>query len=374
MFLIRRTISQINRNSVREIRLFCSAGTKFKNKNVASLDERPQIDENNRQSQEDGNKQSESTQESSKNENDDEQTRETDRNLMIRGNFEYVSNKNRETFLSMIHMFVNRDVHRRNQVEFIYAALKQMREFGVNKDLEVYKALIDILPKGKYIATNVFQAEFMHYPKQQNCIIFLLDQMEYNNVLPDEETQELLYNIFGRRAHPVYKLWRMMYWMPKFRYLNPWLLPNPLPNEALELAKIAVRQMCTVDVESVVETFETKDVEGCLDKTWIVSGQSPEQKKILSAHSKDSPLKVEGPFKIQLRNVAVTYFTLVGDAEPNENFESEGDPDGKFTHFVNISYEFINEYILHNFSMYFRCAKYRITQIFAIYVNKGECR
>lgn len=60
-----------------------------------------------------------------------------------------------------------------------------MEEFGVNKDLSVYKALTDVMPKGKFIPTNIFQAEFQHYPKQQQCIIDLLEQMEDNGLVND---------------------------------------------------------------------------------------------------------------------------------------------------------------------------------------------
>ena len=34
------------------------------------------------------------------------------------------------------------------------------------------------MPKGKMIATNQFQAMFMHYPRQQQCAIDVLEQME----------------------------------------------------------------------------------------------------------------------------------------------------------------------------------------------------
>lgn len=140
----------------------------------------------------------------------------------------------------------------------------------------------------------------------------------------------MIQNIFGKRSHPMYKVWRMLYWMPKFKHLSPWLLPDPVPDDSLELAKLAVRQMCTVDVESVVDVFNTENVEDSLDKTWIVSGQSPEQKKLLSNHSIESSLKVEGPFAIRLRNRSINYFTLVGDAEPDENFQPEAeDLDGE---------------------------------------------
>lgn len=154
-------------------------------------------------------------------------------------------------------------------------------------------------------------------------------------VMPDSEMEDLLANIFGKRSHPMYKYWRMMYWMPKIKFLSPWLLPSPVPDGAFELAKLAVRQMCTVDVESFVDIFDTDSVEESLDKTWIVSGQSPEQKKLLNKHSAESPLKIEGPFAIWLRNRSINYFTLIGDAEPDENFEPEEDLDSMY-HLANI--------------------------------------
>lgn len=91
--------------------------------------------------------------------------------------------KTKETYLEVIKMFEGRDTRRRGHVEFIYAALGRMKEFGVEKDLEVYKALVEVLPKGKMVPDNVFQAEFMHYPKQQQCAVDLLEQMEDNGTL-----------------------------------------------------------------------------------------------------------------------------------------------------------------------------------------------
>lgn len=89
--------------------------------------------------------------------------------------------KNKKTYLEVVKIFEGRDTRRRGHVEFIYAALARMKEFGVQKDLEVYKALIEVLPKGKFIPQNIFQAEFMHYPKQQQCAVDLLEQMEDNS-------------------------------------------------------------------------------------------------------------------------------------------------------------------------------------------------
>lgn len=147
-------------------------------------------------------------------------------------------------------------------------------------------------------------------------------------VMPDVELGDIIKSIFGNRSHPFYKYGRMMYWMPKFKHLSPWLLPDPVPEDPLELAKLAVKQMCTVDVESVVDVLDTEHVKDSLDKTWIVSGQSPVQKNLLKNHSIESPLKVKGPFAIWLRNRSIKYFTLVGDAEPDDKFAPEEDADG----------------------------------------------
>lgn len=72
------------------------------------------------------------------------------KSLLLRDPFQEIKSKNKNTYLEMIQIFINSDhIYRTGHVEFIYSALKNMEQFGVNKDLEVYKALIDVLPKGK---------------------------------------------------------------------------------------------------------------------------------------------------------------------------------------------------------------------------------
>lgn len=155
--------------------------------------------------------------------------------------------------------------------------------------------------------------------------------------MPDYEVEDMLLNIFGKYGHATVKFWRMMYWIPKFKHLNPWLLPNPVPDDALELAKLAVAQMCTIDVQSTLKTFRTDDVESSIDKTWIVSGQSPDQQILLQDHPKGHAVQIEGPHLIWLRDRTINYFTLVGDAVPDHLFEDDDDIDGEWKHFVWIS-------------------------------------
>jgi signaling intermediate in Toll pathway protein len=53
-----------------------------------------------------------------------------------------------------------------------------MKDFGVHRDLQTYKVILDIFPKGRFIPTNMWQVEFQHFPKQQQCAIDVLEQME----------------------------------------------------------------------------------------------------------------------------------------------------------------------------------------------------
>ena len=90
--------------------------------------------------------------------------------------------KNKKTFQRAVLTYLKHEnVYRRGHVEFIYAAMEKMEEFGVHRDLETYKKILKIFPQGKMVPRSIWQAEFMHYPKQQNCAIELLEKMERNS-------------------------------------------------------------------------------------------------------------------------------------------------------------------------------------------------
>lgn len=68
--------------------------------------------------------------------------------------------------------------------------------------------------------------------------------------------EQMLLNIFGRRGIPLRKFWRMMYWMPKFKNLSPWYLPDELPKDTLELAFLAIQRITSVDAETRVDVWQ----------------------------------------------------------------------------------------------------------------------
>ncbi|CAB3224235.1 unnamed protein product [Arctia plantaginis] len=249
----------------------------------------------------------------------------TEKRLAVYDPFDSLPKKTKKSYLEAIKIFEGQDTRRRGHVEFIYAALAKMQEFGVQKDLEVYKALVDVLPKGKFIPQNIFQAEFMHYPKQQQCAVDLLEQMEDNKVMPDSEMEQMLLNVFGKRGIPLRKFWRIMYWMPKFKNLSPWFLPDSLPADTLELATLAIQRITSVDPDTKISIWQTEEIEACLDKTWVVSAQSEAQHVLLSEQPDEEPLVVKGPFDVYLRDQVVSYFMLIGKTRPE--FKDNTDDD-----------------------------------------------
>lgn len=74
--------------------------------------------------------------------------------------------------------------------------------------------------------------------------------------MPDYEMEDILMNVFGRRGYPLRKFWRMMYWMPKFKNLSPWPVPNPPPNDIFELAKLAIERITSIDIQTKLNVYQ----------------------------------------------------------------------------------------------------------------------
>ncbi|GFW66235.1 evolutionarily conserved signaling intermediate in Toll pathway, mitochondrial [Trichonephila clavipes] len=137
----------------------------------------------------------------------------------------------------------------------IYAAMKYMDDFGVPGDLQVYKKLMDVFPKGRMIPKNLIQAEFYHFSRHQECALFVLDKMEYSGICPDKEMGDIIQTSFGKSSHVYKKYARMLYWMPKLKNINPYMLPDPIPDDIQELARLALKKM-SVDKRTKIEEYD----------------------------------------------------------------------------------------------------------------------
>lgn len=246
-------------------------------------------------------------------------------NLITRDHFFLkIKKKDRETFLKVLETYETHDKIRRGHVELIYAAMKYMDDFGVPGDLEVYKKLMDVFPKGKMIPKNLIQAEFYYFARHQECALYVLDKMEYSGICPDKELGDIILASFGKSSHVYKKYARMMYWMPKLKNINPYMLPDPIPSDVRELARFALKKM-SVDKRTKIEEYDAEELEDSIDKTWIMSAQSPAQQKLIEEHPEDKAIYVNGPSLVWLSKISITYYTLCADPKVYPVIEEDDD-------------------------------------------------
>ncbi|XP_023279600.1 evolutionarily conserved signaling intermediate in Toll pathway, mitochondrial isoform X1 [Seriola lalandi dorsalis] len=266
---------------------------------------------------------------------DHENNKKRDKSLITHDDlFERVAQEARTkaTFNKVVDVFTKRDIRRRGHVEFIYAALKKMPEFGVERDLAVYNKLLDVFPKEVFVPRNFIQRMFNHYPRQQECGVQLLEQMENYGIMPNVTTKVLLVQIFGEKSHPMRKYQRIMYWFPKFKHINPFPVPQQLPEDPVDLARFSLRRIAN-DLDAKVTIYQLP----CTDVTesgqeiklpHIVGIQSPDQMELLAKHNPSRPVFVEGPFPLWLRRTCVYYYVLRADpTPPEEKVEEPYDPE-----------------------------------------------
>ncbi|XP_029074381.1 evolutionarily conserved signaling intermediate in Toll pathway, mitochondrial isoform X2 [Monodon monoceros] len=230
--------------------------------------------------------------------------------------------RDKASFVQAVQNFTQYNVHKRGHVDFIYLALRKMREYGVERDLAIYNLLLDIFPKEVFRPRNIFHSIFLHYPRQQECGIAVLEQMENHGVMPNKETEFLLTQIFGRKSYPMLKFVRMKLWFTRFKNINPFPVPRDLPQDPVDLARLALRHM-EPDLSARVTVYQmplSKDSTDATDPTepHIIGIQSPDQQAALAHHDPAHPIFVEGPFSLWLRDKCVYYHILRADLLPPE--------------------------------------------------------
>lgn len=237
-------------------------------------------------------------------------------------------------FVQAVRAFGQRNAHRRGHVDFIYLALRKMRDFGLERDRAAYHLLLDVFPKDVFRARSFLQRLFVHYPRQQECGLAVLEQMENHGVMPNRETEFLLLQVFGKHSHPMRKLLRMRLWFSRFRAANPFPLPRPLPRDPLRLAGLGLRRL-EPDRSARITVYQTPAPPDSTDaplspepdRPHIVGIQSPEQQEALGRHDPARPVFVEGPFPLWLRDQCVHYHVLRADPLPPEDRVAEETPE-----------------------------------------------
>lgn len=151
--------------------------------------------------------------------------------------------KSKESFFSVIDTFLAKDRTRRGHMEFLKTAMTYMEEFGVEKDVEAYNRMLDVFPRGRYDNRTLFDAIWAKKHPQAELALEILTQMEDYWLLPNENTYDILYEIFGHASQPLQKCRRLIYWYHKMEEMFPNPYPKELPKRDTELCKLVLTRM-----------------------------------------------------------------------------------------------------------------------------------
>ncbi|CAH8629588.1 unnamed protein product [Schistosoma margrebowiei] len=233
----------------------------------------------------------------------------------------------KRTFLHILEMFIQRSgPSRKGFTSFIENALIKMPEYEVADDLDCYKAVIRLFPTGRMVVKRFLQADFGHFPKQQQVMIDILSQMSRYHVLPDDEVGQMIIDVFGWRNHAMNAYRRLMYWMPKLYYSNPWTLPlrivDDLDLDPIKLGCLIAERICPDRMTEFTVVQMSSSNPDRPDS--LISAQSPEQRALLAyctnkqihndqinnTQCTKPTIYLDGPHYVWFRNLQAAYYTL----------------------------------------------------------------
>ena len=163
-----------------------------------------------------------------------------------------------DQFNVALQEFLVRDKHRRTHLKFINAALERVEDFGLQKNIQIYKDILDLFPKGRFVNRTLFDALWPRRTPQMELALRILQKMEDEGIRPDDEIHEILLQVFGRASYPLQKCRRMVYWFDRYENIDPYKLKS-IPSDPTELSRIALKQM---DKEGTISEHKVRTI-GC---------------------------------------------------------------------------------------------------------------
>lgn len=146
-------------------------------------------------------------------------------------------------FFKAIDVYVGRNKRRHGHMEFIVTAMKFLEPYGLDKNLGVYNKLLEVFPKDKFVNRTLFDAIWPKQHPQMNLALDILTKMEWQGVIPDEKTHDILHSVFGRASFPLKKVYRMWFWFETLKDINPYSLPDDVYKDRLNIIRAGITRI-----------------------------------------------------------------------------------------------------------------------------------
>lgn len=144
----------------------------------------------------------------------------------------------RDQFTLAINEFKKREKYRKGHVEFVKLAVQRMEEYQLQQDINIYNQIISIFPKGRFAPKRMLDSLWPRSLPQLELSLEILTKMEENGIRPNQETYNLLNEIFGKMSLPVQKCIRIAHLFDKYEYADPYKIHGEIPRDPIELSKL----------------------------------------------------------------------------------------------------------------------------------------
>ena len=149
----------------------------------------------------------------------------------------------REQFALAVNEFKKREKYRKGHVEFVKLAVQRMEEYQLQKDINVYNQIISIFPVGRFAPRRMLDSIWPRSLPQLELSLDILTKMEENGIRPNQETYNLLNEIFGKMSLPIQKCIRIAHLFDKYEYADPYKIYGEIPTDPVELSKLILYRM-----------------------------------------------------------------------------------------------------------------------------------
>jgi len=219
-----------------------------------------------------------------------------------------------EGFVNAVEIFKNKNKNRQGHIEFIATGMKFIEAYGLEKNVEVYNAILDVFPRNRFDNRSLFDAIWPKPHPQINLALDVLTKMEWQGIMPTDETFDIVHSIFGRASFPVQKIYRLWFWFEEFKDLNPYRLHDDVYKDRIKILE-AVTERLYEDTSGFKILELSEPVENTTSSMvdyqhFLISSQTERQQKYVSLCLAEQTLYVEGPIHIWINHKMEKYFVL----------------------------------------------------------------
>lgn len=151
--------------------------------------------------------------------------------------------RTRAGFMAIVDEYLGMDKMLRGHPEFINTAVERMEEFGVQKDFDCYRRVLDCFPEGRYVPKSYLAEILPTTFAQSEAAYRLMRKMDMHGVLPNYELVEKVTKILGWRSVSAQYALDIGWWKSMFQDNDQYYIPSASRYRPFLMAGFVLKRM-----------------------------------------------------------------------------------------------------------------------------------